>query len=261
MMRQCKGFHRVRINSLTLRGIGVDNYCNQEYDVQLNDLIVDNAPCLERLLLRFRTCVNVSVIEAPKLQTIGFLSDDNYMSGQDKLDRLVLGSTVIQGLHVDKLAMAVRTIKILGVQMEALGLDKVIELMTCFPCLEKLYIRLQASKSEPNNLWRRKHQNLIKYIDISLKTIVLESYRGTKSQVNFVTFFVFNARNLESMTLQVDSKHYSEEFSVEQCRKLHLDNKASRDALFHFTTERCVSSYWDMEHVCDLEIDPFIRQC
>ncbi|XP_047049307.1 putative F-box/LRR-repeat protein At5g02700 isoform X2 [Lolium rigidum] len=163
MMKECEGFLRLRINSLTLRGICLDNYGNQRYNVQLNELIIDNAPCLERLLLHFRTCVNISVLAAPKLETIGFLSDHSGMSSQDQLNRLVLGSTVIQGLHIDKLATVMCTVKILGVQMKALSLDMIIELMTCFPCLEKLYI--WASKSGPKNLWRRKNQNLIKYLD------------------------------------------------------------------------------------------------
>jgi hypothetical protein len=110
-------------------------------------------------------------------------------------------------------------------------------------------------------LWRRKHQNLIKYLDISLKTIVLESYSGIKSQVNFVTFFVLNARVLESMALGVDSKHYGDEFLAEQRMKLQLENRASRCARFDFTTEQSIRSYWCMNDVCDLEIDPFARRC
>ncbi|KAM0901041.1 hypothetical protein ACQ4PT_020242 [Festuca glaucescens] len=179
LMTWCLGFRWLRINSHTLRALAIDNSYAQRRDVQLNKLIIDNAPCLERCDL-------------------------------DQPDRLVFGSTVIQVLRIDKLAMVVRTVKIVAVQMKALSLDTVIDLMTCFPCLEKLYI--QADKSEPNNLWRRKHQNLIKCIDIPLKTILLESYRGIKSQVDFVTFFVLNAGVLELMTLVVDSKHYSEEF-------------------------------------------------
>ncbi|KAM0853245.1 hypothetical protein ACQ4PT_051217 [Festuca glaucescens] len=204
LIKSSLGFCGLRINSLTIRGIAVDDiFFIEPNNVELNELIIDNAPYLERLLLRVSAGLDILVVAAPKLDTIGFHSDEGYRPNKDHLNRLEFGSTVIQGLRVDKLAMVVPTIKILAVQMKALSLDTVIELMTCFPCLEKLYIR--ASKSEPNNSWRRKHQNLIKCLDISLKTIELKSYRGIKSQVNFVTFFVLNARVLELMTLEVDS--------------------------------------------------------
>lgn len=222
----------------------------------MNELVIDNAPCLERLLLYVNAGLDILLVAAPKLDTIGFLSDDGYRFTKGRLNRLEFGSTVIQGLRVDKLAMVVRTVKILAVQMKALSLDSVIELMTFFPCLEKLYI--QASKSESNNSWRRKHQDLIKCLDISLKTIELKSYRGIKSQVNFVTFFVLNARVLELMTLEVDSKHYSVDFLAEQRMKLQLENRASRGAQFNFTTQRFVPVSWNMKHVRDLEIDPFL---
>jgi hypothetical protein len=107
-------------------------------------------------------------------------------------------------------------------------------------------------------LWRRKYQSLIKCIDTPLKTIVLESYRGIKPQVDFVTFFVLNARVLELMTIVVDSKHYSEEFLVEQRRKLRLESRASEVARFNFTTQRCLRSSWNLKHVHDLETDPFL---
>jgi hypothetical protein len=61
-------------------------------------------------------------------------------------------------------------------------------------------------------LWRRKHRDLVKSLDIRLKTISLLYYRGIKSHVDFVTFFVLNAKVLEVMTLAVNKKDYSEEF-------------------------------------------------
>jgi hypothetical protein len=48
----------------------------------------------------------------------------------------------MKGLSVDNLTTTVRTVKILAVDMRALSLDAVIDLMRCFPCLEKLYIQV-----------------------------------------------------------------------------------------------------------------------
>lgn len=48
----------------------------------------------------------------------------------------------MKGLRVDSLMNTVRTVKILSVDMNALSLDVVIDLMRCFPCLERLYIEV-----------------------------------------------------------------------------------------------------------------------
>lgn len=109
------------------------------------------------------------------------------------------------------------------------------------------------------NVWRRKHRNATKSFDINLKTIVLGYYRGIQSEINFVTFFVLNARMLELMTFQVSYKHYNEEFLAHQERKLQLDNRASRAAQFHFTTDECVRRIGHNDHVHDLDVtEPFI---
>ena len=92
-------------------------------------------------------------------------------------------------------------------------------------------------------MWRRKHLKQIRCLDIRLKTIVLEMYRGIKSQVSFVTFFVLNARLLELMTLGIRTRDNNEEFLAEQRRKLQLEERVSRDAQFNFTTDRYRRNY------------------
>jgi hypothetical protein len=93
---------------------------------------------------------------------------------------------------------------------------------------------LQGWSTGEKNLWRRKHRKLIGCLDIRLKTIVISSYRGIWSEINFATFFVLNAKVLEFMIFQVGST--SEEFIAEQKKKLQFDNRASRVAQFRFTT-------------------------
>jgi hypothetical protein len=48
----------------------------------------------------------------------------------------------MKGLRVDKLITVVQSVKILALDMQNLCLDTVIELMKCFPFLEKLYIEV-----------------------------------------------------------------------------------------------------------------------
>ncbi|KAI4992022.1 hypothetical protein ZWY2020_040526 [Hordeum vulgare] len=224
------------INSLTLRnvGVGVDNYNDGENCVQLKELIIENAPCLKKLLHHHSvtSSLHVYVVSAPQLETIGHLSDGNYVFQRNLDSKLVFGSTIIQGLHVDKLAM----------------------LMPCFPCLEKLYIQAMENKSKTNNLWRRKHRDLTRCLDIRLKTIVLDSYRGIKSEVDFVTFFVMNASVLELVKLGCFSGN--KEFLAEQRRKLQLDKRASKVAEIHFITRHCVRYFQDVRDL-DL-VDPFL---
>ncbi|XP_048529684.1 putative FBD-associated F-box protein At5g56390 [Triticum urartu] len=270
LIDRCSGFRSVRINSLSLISIGVrpECYCA----IPFRELIIENTPSLERLLhLDFSIGIHVSIVSAPKLQTLGCLSDVtlptfaeslNGISGgfrnsdQDRLPMFVFGSTVIKGPRVDKLTTAVRTVKTLAVQMGTLSLDTVIELMRCFPSLEKMYI--QPRSEGENNVWRRKHRNFIRSFDIPIKTIALECYEGSKSEVDFVTFFVLNARLLELMTFHIQSHVNTEVFFAEQRRELQLEKKASKGAQFHFTVGRCVRSVWTMRHVRDLGlIDPF----
>jgi hypothetical protein len=108
-------------------------------------------------------------------------------------------------------------------------------------------------------VWRLlKKQKLIRYLDIPLKTIVLEHYRGTKSQVSFLTFFVLHARLLEVMTLGIRITDNSEEFLAEQRRKLQLENRVSTDARFYFTTDRYIRNYWYINYFRKLDLtDPF----
>ncbi|XP_044985886.1 F-box protein At5g03100-like [Hordeum vulgare subsp. vulgare] len=250
------GFRCLRINSLTLRSFAVKNYrkCND----QLKELIVENAPCLQSLLhLDFDYGLHISVLSAPKLETLGCLSDGFYISKEEDLSRFVFGSTVIQGLRVDKLTTVVHIVKNLAVNMKVLSLDTIIELMRCFPCLEKIYIESESKKEK--NVRGRKHQNLIKCPNIRLKTIVFECYQGIKSDIEFASFFILNATVLELMTLQIGARDYNEQFLAEQRRKLQIEYKASRGARFHFTTDKCARGVWDVHHVRDLDLtDPFV---
>uniref|UniRef100_A0ACD5UI18 Uncharacterized protein n=2 Tax=Avena sativa TaxID=4498 RepID=A0ACD5UI18_AVESA len=185
------------------------------------------------------------------METLCFFNNDNFSCHR-----------IIQGLRADSLATMVCTVKVLAFNMSIFSLDMVIDLMRCFPCLEKLYMQNESGNvmgTGPNNSWRRKHRNHnIKCLDTHLKTIVLESYRGIVYDVNFVSFFVLNARVLESMTIQV--KTIDEEFIAKQQRLLQVENKASRGARFHYTTDRCLRDIGDISNVRDLDLtDPFVR--
>ena len=108
LINNCLGFRRLRISSLTVRSIGVYRVVfpgsNQAL---LQELIIDNAPRLQKLVVHdVATGLNVSVISAPKLETIGFLSDGYSYYGRDPdhLYRLVFGPMVIQVRHLNHIS-------------------------------------------------------------------------------------------------------------------------------------------------------------
>jgi hypothetical protein len=89
LIKSSSGFRCVRINSSTLRSIGVEG-CSHRQELKFGELVIENAPCLESLLqLGSSECLHIAVISAPKLETLGYLSSD-YST------RLVFHSTVIQ---------------------------------------------------------------------------------------------------------------------------------------------------------------------
>ncbi|CAL5079674.1 unnamed protein product [Urochloa decumbens] len=127
LLSRCVGFSRVRINSRSLVSIGVQSFSGE--------LIIENAPSLERLLqLQLFRDLRVSVVAAPKLETLGWLSD------RDHHLKLAFGNTAVQDLRSVSITSVVCSIKILAVDILTLSLDMVLDLMRCFPCLEKLYI-------------------------------------------------------------------------------------------------------------------------
>ncbi|KAF7063725.1 hypothetical protein CFC21_070221 [Triticum aestivum] len=216
LISRCGGPRCLRINSLVLRSLTVRNYSLGGAPI-LEEIVIESAPCLERLFhLNQKQDLRVSVLFAPKLETLGCTNST----------RLVFGSTDIQGS---------RTIKCLALSMPTLSLAMVIGLIRRFPCLEKLYIQRNTSRKN-NNAWRHKYRDLLKSLDIILKIMVLNCYSGRKPDVDFVTFFALNAKQLESMTLVVQTD--DEDFLAKQHHKLQLEKRASSGARFHFTTER-----------------------
>ncbi|CAN6201885.1 unnamed protein product [Urochloa humidicola] len=248
LFRGCDGLVCPRISSPSLRSIYMT----------LGDLIIEDAPSLETLIdLAQAGRFDVSVISAPRLETLGCLSHGRSDS------KLVFGTTVIQNLCVVNFTTVVYSVKVLAITTRNLSLDEVINIMRCFPRLEKLYIK--PSISTHKNYWRRKHHDFIRCSDIRLKTVVLKRYRGLRSEVNFASFFVLNAKMLELMRLECEQDNHDDPmFIAKQHSLLEVDKRASRGARFCFTTGcRChFFNHTHINHILDLSIsDPFECTC
>ncbi|KAL6907823.1 hypothetical protein ACP4OV_001993 [Aristida adscensionis] len=239
------GCSHARIPSSSLRSIGV-RFCDE---LELKQLTIEDAPCLERLLFfgARGDDINISVISAPKLATLGKVYADS--------PRLQLGTTIFQGSRSVDLATAVRSVKVLAVK--CVNMDMVINFIKCFPCLEKLYIKHLTEKE--TNAWCRKYRHLIGTLEIHLRKIVLMHYRGNKSHVNFVKFLLLNARSLESMILGLErlEKLTDVAWIERQHRLLQIEKRAAKGALFDFVKHGTMSGL-SYEVALDLSTaDPF----
>ncbi|TVT98428.1 hypothetical protein EJB05_56256, partial [Eragrostis curvula] len=234
-------FQDIRISSPSIKSIGLSS----------GEFIIEDAPSLVRLILLDPDFRRLDVISAPKLETLGGLSDRAHSSN------LAFGTLAIQKLRAVNFMTGVCSVKMLAIDMDDLSLHMVINLMRCFPCLEKLYVKSRITMNR--NYWRRKLQNLIRSLDIRLKTVVLKHYRGTRSQVNFATFFVLNAKLLEVMRFEGEVYNDDQISITKQHKLLQLEKRASAGARFSFTAGcRCVHNLTHIEHVRDLSItNPF----
>jgi len=90
LLRDIFGVGCLRISSSSLRSIGVGVFRLRENLQFLQEVIIVDAPCLERFLY-LGMPINLTVISAPKLETLGCLIDEWFHP-----PRLVFGTASIQ---------------------------------------------------------------------------------------------------------------------------------------------------------------------
>ena len=76
-------------------------------------------------------------------------------------------------------------------------------------------------------------QDPIECLELHLKKIVVNDYRGMRADVDFAKFFILNAKVLKEMYLGVVPS-CNDKWMANQRRRLQLDNKASPGARFAF---------------------------
>ncbi|CAL5091925.1 unnamed protein product [Urochloa decumbens] len=245
-----QGPTRVKIASPSLRSIGVGSSL-KEGDLRLQELVVEDAPCLERLL--FVECViviDISIVSAPRLSVLGALIGDCHI--------IRFGTTALQGSTVNSLTAVVPGVSVLA--LSYVKPDGVINLIRCFPHLEKLYIKRIPVKKE--NESHDKYWKLVGTLDISLRKVALPYYEDCKEVINFAKFFVRNARLLESMTLELQHGNVigNNAWITRQHKLLEIEKRASRGARFDFVSSDDTSCLLPEEQAHDLSIiDPFER--
>uniref|UniRef100_A0A0D9WXR2 Uncharacterized protein n=1 Tax=Leersia perrieri TaxID=77586 RepID=A0A0D9WXR2_9ORYZ len=225
------GLRHLRVSSASLRSIRIGTTHGLKKEVVFQEIVIEDAPLLERLM---PTVLNdgpaiIRVISAPRLKEMPSVS----------------------------MAMSVSTVKILILLSDGPNLAAVVNLLKCFPYLEKIYVRVSlkiAVKNELRNFLPRPVQCL----EHHLKSIVLKRYQAKTPVVNFAKFFILNAKVLEVMKFGVqDITHDNEKWMNNQHRRLQLDNKASQDARFEFDSKYWCD-YYGPTRIDDFSIsDPF----
>ncbi|RCV09279.1 hypothetical protein SETIT_2G014700v2 [Setaria italica] len=253
------GCSRVQIVSQNLRSIGFRHTYYRDGHTNLQQLIIKDAPYLERLLCIENGSAQVTVVSAPKLHVLALQSVYN-LTHDVGSTTFQFGRTVFQRSCIPSSTTVVHSMKVLALIQPDLCLDMVINLLKCFPCLEKLYIETQNGGKK--NTWCHKYKNLIGTLEIRLKKIVLTNYRGNTSHFNFAKFFVLNARMLQSMRLELFHQNPSSTWIERQNALLQIKN-ASRVIQFDFVAKNSFSlmlSFLFAKQVHDLSIaDPFVK--
>ncbi|XBJ12364.1 hypothetical protein VPH35_016896 [Triticum aestivum] len=232
---------------------------------RLKKLKLYDSLCSRNLLLRMHLALKrliphglsgsprtIRVIAAPKLTVLAYLSRQIY--------ELVIGTIRVKEMIPILFTTTVRTVKVLVLESIGPNLDAVVGFLRCFPCVEKLYIRSLIRKDMKNAQQYDALVDPLECLDLHLRAIVVNTYRGLRPDINFAKFFVLNAKALKVMKFGVSASNCNEQWMPDQRTKLQLDNSASRDARFDF--ERYNSDegmlFANKRHTHDMWIaDPF----
>ncbi|CAO2185102.1 unnamed protein product, partial [Urochloa humidicola] len=149
-----------------------------------------------------------------------------------------------QGLHDVRMGTVMHSVTVLALRLDNLRPDVIFNLMKCFPCMEKLYIKTHIARK---NTQRYYSQDRFECLDHHLKKLWIGYYSGERPHVAFAKFFVLNASVLESLVLNVHPcKGLSGRWIANQRRQLQLEKKASTGAQIDFTSDE------GFTYLCDI---------
>ncbi|KAM3411272.1 hypothetical protein ACQJBY_003106 [Aegilops geniculata] len=243
------GIDRLCISSQTLKSLG---FCAgwSIRGVSLHELVIEDAPCLERLL-RFNPLgtKTIKIIGGtPKLAILGILSEH--------ISEFHLGSSVFQKMIAVSLTTKMHSMRVLVLSSAGPNLDAVVNFLKCFPRLEWLYVVFQSGEVI-NNVRSYDPLDPIECLELHLKKVVLKNYDGLcGSSINFAKFFVLNAKGLKEMKITLPY-HRQHKWFANQLSMLQVNSRASRDVRIEM---RCGSHEYFTHIRCthDLSIDnPF----
>ncbi|KAG2597296.1 hypothetical protein PVAP13_5KG200700 [Panicum virgatum] len=234
----------VRCLAVMLRCLAVSvTHFDRMEEIELEDIVVEDASSLERLVMHdSKYGPSVTIPGPTKLKMLGYLGNG--------FPIIQLGHTIFKAMVPVSLADQFSTVTILALDMPQLKLKVVIGYLSCFPCLEKLHVKVLLANPfllmYPWNSYkcalRWNPSSPIECLNRSLKTIALQSYGG-------------RTRVLEVMKLCFIGA-YTTRWHKKRHRQLNINSRASRHAKFLFVRQCDLPSRFWMDK-CFSRKDPF----
>ncbi|KAG8100121.1 hypothetical protein GUJ93_ZPchr0013g36535 [Zizania palustris] len=241
---------RVRSGSLRSLTVSVSLRRREEIGEELQDLVVEEAPLLERLLGHdINWGPSIHVLHAPRLEILGYLGVG--------IPSLQLGSALFHSLCSVRLAAEFRSVKTLALELVDPQMKLVVDLLRCFPCLETLYIT--SHMVVPRSMETLKCNNMddpIECLKHHLKKVVLVGYEGQKRELQLAMFLVSNARVLQVMKF-LCANDCNPTWLRSQKRRLCLENMPSLGTQVLFEVHKKSNTRF-LKHASNISlVDPF----
>ncbi|XP_044354756.1 putative FBD-associated F-box protein At5g22720 [Triticum aestivum] len=164
------------------------------------ELVIEDVPHLERLLCPALDGETIRVHKAPKLKILGPLSPH---VSKIEIANLILQET----MPPSSLSHSICTVNILALKFAGPDLNAVLNILRCFPCLEKLYVIWDETlKVEMIDMHQYEPLNPIKCLESHLKVLVLNNYIGDEEDIGFAKFFVSNAKVVKEIKFGVSNE-------------------------------------------------------
>ncbi|PAN29878.1 hypothetical protein PAHAL_5G256300 [Panicum hallii] len=189
---------RLRIVSHSLQ-VAVD------WNSTLDEVVVQDAPCLERLILQTTdTRRPLKIVGTPRLEVLGFL-DLN-------LHELEIGGIAIKaGMNVRARA-TVPSLKILAVTVQFARNQEAKMLPTllkCFPCLEALHIMVipSASLNSAHDLEFWESLDSCTCLESHLKTLMVHGCLVHNNEIGFLKYIIREGKSLKAVGVDPSPKN------------------------------------------------------
>ncbi|EAY74814.1 hypothetical protein OsI_02706 [Oryza sativa Indica Group] len=234
---------RLRIKSPSLRAA-------VEWMSSLDEIVVDGAPCLERLLLHHAIPVAertpIKIVSAPRLEVLGILDL--------QLHELQIGGTTIRpGMWMFvKSSAKLPSLKILAVKV-CLAIEREIKLLMtllkCFPHLETLHIKSIPPCASPEiancaDVWES--LGSCECLKSHLKTVSIQGFHTERYEVLCLKYLILEGEVLETVAFFCEDK---------VCFAAKDDEAAEIELMF---PKNLVQDRWSFQSAIDLSLDdPF----
>ncbi|KAJ4776529.1 F-box/RNI-like/FBD-like domains-containing protein [Rhynchospora pubera] len=204
-----------------------------------NELIIKDAPNLESLMFNFGryTEKNVKVLDAPKLQLLGFIYAEfqALQLGGTFFDRQTTPSTKVAEMPCRiKMLSSVKTLAI--AKEHYLG-KTIPDLLRCFPCLQNLYIMKYSGQSgryySDKDIWD--DQCYFSFLD-HLKSVTIKGFSSDQSDVEMLRYLILHGKVLKKVTL-LCSIYMSQKLVENIRRQVCIEERASSDLELVFCLE------------------------